>query len=108
MAQADPNQELFDTSKTFADLGLSEKVVDGLTATGFKHPTGIQAALIPPIIAGKDVIGQAKTGTGKTAAFGWGRPPTSAPASSSAASRRATSKRAWPKAVTWWSARPAA
>lgn len=70
MAQADPNQELFDTSKTFADLGLSEKVVDGLTATGFKHPTGIQAALIPPIIAGKDVIGQAKTGTGKTAAFG--------------------------------------
>ena len=70
MAQADPTQELFDTSVTFADLGLSEKVVDGLTATGFKHPTGIQAALIPPIMAGKDVIGQAKTGTGKTAAFG--------------------------------------
>ncbi|MEM7625166.1 MAG: DEAD/DEAH box helicase [Planctomycetota bacterium] len=62
--------ELFDTSVTFADLGLSEKVVKGLTATGFEHPTGIQAALIPPIMAGKDVIGQAKTGTGKTAAFG--------------------------------------
>ncbi|MEM1109270.1 MAG: DEAD/DEAH box helicase [Planctomycetota bacterium] len=62
--------ELFDQSTTFADLGLSEKVVKGLTATGFEHPTGIQAALIPPIMAGKDVIGQAKTGTGKTAAFG--------------------------------------
>lgn len=64
------DQELFDTSVTFADLGLSEKVVKGLTAAGFEHPTGIQAALIPPILAGKDVIGQAKTGTGKTAAFG--------------------------------------
>ncbi|MEO1236111.1 MAG: DEAD/DEAH box helicase [Planctomycetota bacterium] len=63
-------QELFDTSVTFADLGLSEKVVKGLTAAGFEHPTGIQAALIPPIMDGKDVIGQAKTGTGKTAAFG--------------------------------------
>lgn len=62
--------ELFDKSITFADLGLSEKVVTGLKATGFEHPTGIQAALIPPIMAGKDVIGQAKTGTGKTAAFG--------------------------------------
>jgi ATP-dependent RNA helicase DeaD len=63
-------QDLFDESKTFADLGLSEKVVEGLTGAGFVHPTAIQAALIPPIMAGKDVIGQAKTGTGKTAAFG--------------------------------------
>ena len=63
-------QELFDESVTFADLGLSEKVVAGLTEAGFVHPTAIQAALIPPIMAGKDVIGQAKTGTGKTAAFG--------------------------------------
>lgn len=62
--------ELFDKSVTFADLGLSEKVVAGLTEAGFVHPTGIQAALIPPIMNGKDVIGQAKTGTGKTAAFG--------------------------------------
>jgi ATP-dependent RNA helicase DeaD len=67
---ADPEQELFDTSKTFADLGLSERVVKGLTEAGFEHPTGIQAELIPLIIQGKDVIGQAKTGTGKTAAFG--------------------------------------
>lgn len=63
-------QDLFDTSVTFADLGLSEKVVEGLTATGFEHPTGIQAAMIPAAMAGKDIIGQAKTGTGKTAAFG--------------------------------------
>ncbi|MEM6458734.1 MAG: DEAD/DEAH box helicase, partial [Planctomycetota bacterium] len=63
-------QELFDTSVSFADLKLSEKVVAGLTEAGFEHPTGIQAALIPPIMEGHDVIGQAKTGTGKTAAFG--------------------------------------
>ncbi|MEM9884159.1 MAG: DEAD/DEAH box helicase, partial [Planctomycetota bacterium] len=63
-------QELFDTSVSFADLQLSEKVVAGLTEAGFEHPTGIQAALIPPIMEGHDVIGQAKTGTGKTAAFG--------------------------------------
>ncbi|MEM8739743.1 MAG: DEAD/DEAH box helicase, partial [Planctomycetota bacterium] len=68
--QSNSTQELFDTSVTFADLGLSQRVVEGLTATGFVHPTGIQAALIPPVLAGKDVIGQAKTGTGKTAAFG--------------------------------------
>ena len=66
----DPNQDLFEKSVTFADLGLSDKVVHGLTDAGFIHPTAIQAALIPPIMAGKDVIGQAKTGTGKTAAFG--------------------------------------
>jgi len=66
----DKKEELFDTSVTFADLGLSEAVVEGLTATGFVHPTGIQAAMIPAVMNGKDVIGQAKTGTGKTAAFG--------------------------------------
>ena len=66
----DPKQDLFDESRTFADLGLNAEVVDGLTQAGFVHPTSIQAALIPPILAGKDVIGQAKTGTGKTAAFG--------------------------------------
>ena len=66
----DPDQDLFDKSVTFADLGLSERVVNGLTEAGFVHPTAIQAELIPHIMAGKDVIGQAKTGTGKTAAFG--------------------------------------
>ena len=42
----------------------------GLTEAGFEHPTAIQAKIIPIILSGKDVLGQAKTGTGKTAAFG--------------------------------------
>ncbi|MFO0961972.1 MAG: DEAD/DEAH box helicase [Phycisphaerales bacterium] len=64
------NIETFDTSKTFADLGLPPEVLAGVTAAGFQHPTRIQAALIPVAMTGKDVLGQAKTGTGKTAAFG--------------------------------------
>jgi ATP-dependent RNA helicase DeaD len=63
------SSETFDTSKTFADLGLPKAVLDGITAAGFVHPTKIQAALIPRALAGGDVLGQAKTGTGKTAAF---------------------------------------
>ena len=63
-------EETFDTSKTFADLGLSKHLLDGVHACGFKHPTRIQASLIPPAIEGRHVLGQAKTGTGKTAAFG--------------------------------------
>ena len=62
--------DTFVLEKTFADLGLRAEVLDGLTKRGFKHPTRIQAALIPAALQGKDVLGQAKTGTGKTAAFG--------------------------------------
>ncbi|MFG0326239.1 MAG: DEAD/DEAH box helicase [Phycisphaerales bacterium JB037] len=62
--------DLFDLERTFADLGLNEDIVRGLDAAGFRRPTVIQAQLIPPAIAGKDLLGQAKTGTGKTAAFG--------------------------------------
>lgn len=62
--------EIFDTDKTFADLGLRDLVLQGVERGGFEHPTAIQAQLIPAILSGKDVIGQAKTGTGKTAAFG--------------------------------------
>jgi ATP-dependent RNA helicase DeaD len=62
--------DTFDITKTFADLGLKPAVLEGLTQRGFKHPTKIQAALIPVALTGKDVLGQAKTGTGKTAAFG--------------------------------------
>jgi ATP-dependent RNA helicase DeaD len=64
------SSETFDTSKTFADLGLPASVLEGVRAAGFLHPTKIQAALIPTAITGRDVLGQAKTGTGKTAAFG--------------------------------------
>jgi len=61
--------EIFDESKTFADLGLRNSVLKGLEQVGFKHPTMTQAMLVPAILTGRDVIGQAKTGTGKTAAF---------------------------------------
>jgi ATP-dependent RNA helicase RhlE len=54
---------------TFADLKLSEKTLHALDRAGFEHPTPIQAQAIPPALLGKDVIGTAATGTGKTAAF---------------------------------------
>ena len=54
---------------TFADLGLGESVLRGIAEAGFEYPTDIQARLLPLILEGRDVIGQAKTGTGKTAAF---------------------------------------
>src|SRR5215218_3759923 len=55
---------------TFAELGLSEVTVEALAHLGYERPTPIQEQAIPPLIAGSDVIGQAQTGTGKTAAFG--------------------------------------
>lgn len=62
--------ELFDTSLTFADLGLNGELLRGIQKQGFVHPTKIQADLIPLALQGKDILGQSKTGTGKTAAFG--------------------------------------
>lgn len=62
--------DVFVTEKTFKDLGLRNSVLKGIEALGFEHPTTIQANLIPLILQNKDVLGQAKTGTGKTAAFG--------------------------------------
>ncbi len=62
--------DTFDQTKTFADLGLRNSVMKGIESAGFKYPTKTQSLLIPPIMAGKDILGQAKTGTGKTAAFG--------------------------------------
>jgi ATP-dependent RNA helicase DeaD len=55
---------------TFADLGLSEPALDALAHLGYERPTPIQEQAIPPLLEGRDVIGQAQTGTGKTAAFG--------------------------------------
>lgn len=69
-AHALKGQDIFDATQTFADLGLRNSVVRAVEAMGFKRPTKIQAQLIPPALAGKDVLGQAKTGSGKTAAFG--------------------------------------
>ena len=54
----------------FADLGLSETTLESLAHLGYTTPTPIQEQAIPSLLQGKDVIGQAQTGTGKTAAFG--------------------------------------
>jgi ATP-dependent RNA helicase RhlE len=53
----------------FKTLGLSDPLVQGILATGYTAPTEIQAQAIPAAVAGKDIIGCAQTGTGKTAAF---------------------------------------
>src|SRR5271163_4640907 len=55
---------------TFADLGLSEPVLTALRDVGYESPSPIQEEGIPLLLQGADVIGQAQTGTGKTAAFG--------------------------------------
>ncbi len=54
---------------TFASLGLPPALLSALTKLGYEEPTPIQAESIPALLAGKDVLGQAATGTGKTAAF---------------------------------------
>ncbi|MFH1747294.1 MAG: DEAD/DEAH box helicase [Planctomycetota bacterium] len=53
----------------FAELGLSRPLLAALERVGFQTPTDIQRELIPPALAGRDCLGQARTGTGKTAAF---------------------------------------
>jgi ATP-dependent RNA helicase DeaD len=53
----------------FAALGLDPRLVDALAALGYEEPTPVQREAIPPLLAGRDVLGQAATGTGKTAAF---------------------------------------
>ncbi|MHB2000047.1 MAG: DEAD/DEAH box helicase [Solirubrobacteraceae bacterium] len=57
-------------SSTFAELGLSEQTLQALQDVGYESPSPIQEQGIPPLLEGRDVIGQAQTGTGKTAAFG--------------------------------------
>ncbi len=56
-------------ANTFAELGLSAPLVTALTALGYEEPTPIQREAIPSLLAGRDLLGQAATGTGKTAAF---------------------------------------
>ncbi len=56
-------------SLRFADLGLAETVMAAVVEVGYETPSPIQAATIPALLAGRDVLGQAQTGTGKTAAF---------------------------------------
>jgi ATP-dependent RNA helicase DeaD len=54
---------------TFSDLGLRDELLQSLTDLGYEEPTPIQAETIPPLLLGADLLGQAATGTGKTAAF---------------------------------------
>jgi ATP-dependent RNA helicase DeaD len=73
-ASEDPDHETppppeTDPAVTFAELKLIRPLLDALDHAGYTHPTPIQENVIPPALRGKDVIGQAQTGTGKTAAF---------------------------------------
>ncbi len=56
-------------SISFDDLGLSRELLKSVEDMGFEEPSPIQALAIPPLLSGRDVVGQAQTGTGKTAAF---------------------------------------
>jgi ATP-dependent RNA helicase DeaD len=64
MSDESPNPEI-----SFADLGLGDAVLKALKDVGYETPSPIQAATIPPLLEGRDVVGLAQTGTGKTAAF---------------------------------------
>ena len=55
---------------TFTELGVKPEILKAVEDMGFEEPTPIQKAAIPTALTGKDLIGQAQTGTGKTAAFG--------------------------------------
>ncbi len=70
MSSNAPSEESTESTPiSFADLGLSAPVLAALSDVGYETPTAIQAATIPHFMAGRDLIGQAQTGTGKTAAF---------------------------------------
>ncbi|WP_030014826.1 DEAD/DEAH box helicase [Curtobacterium sp. S6] len=56
--------------KTFADFGVRQDICDALAANGITHPFPIQSLTLPVALSGQDIIGQAKTGTGKTLGFG--------------------------------------
>ena len=53
----------------FAELGLNEQILESVEALGFTVPTPVQSKAIPEVLAGRDIIASAQTGTGKTAAF---------------------------------------
>jgi ATP-dependent RNA helicase DeaD len=54
---------------SFAQLSLPDNILKAVNDLGYEHPSPIQAEAIPPLLEGKDLLGQAQTGTGKTAAF---------------------------------------
>lgn len=68
-SSADPVANVAAPETTFADLGLAPEILRAVTEMGYNKPTPIQAKAIPLVISGKDIMGGAQTGTGKTAAF---------------------------------------
>ncbi|WP_411720909.1 DEAD/DEAH box helicase [Mycetocola sp.] len=66
---APSDAETRDAGQNFSELGLADAVLKALRDVGYETPSAIQAATIPPLLAGRDVVGLAQTGTGKTAAF---------------------------------------
>jgi translation initiation factor 4A len=60
----------FPACTTFDEMGLNENILRGIYGYGFEKPSAIQALAIKPLLAGRDVLGQAQSGTGKTGAFG--------------------------------------
>ncbi len=69
----DPDQETTEANEPapgFAGFGFSRELLEGLDALGFREPSPIQKAAFPELLLGRDLVGQAQTGTGKTAAFG--------------------------------------
>ncbi|MDR1355061.1 MAG: DEAD/DEAH box helicase [Propionibacteriaceae bacterium] len=66
----DPQPDWLATKESFADLGVSPEIIESLTELGITHPFPIQELAIPIALTGADLIGQARTGTGKTLAFG--------------------------------------
>ena len=66
---SNPDRETPDETLPFSALGLPEPLLRALADVGYETPSPIQAATIPPLLQGRDLLGQAQTGTGKTAAF---------------------------------------
>ncbi|MFN9117701.1 MAG: DEAD/DEAH box helicase [Gemmatimonas sp.] len=67
--RAGTESDTAEATNGFATLGVDPRIAEALSALGYEEPTPVQRAAIPPLLAGRDVLAQAATGTGKTAAF---------------------------------------